>query len=47
MADVIDHHSDTLTVIFQQPVSRNTRWHDTLSLHLAVCTVEERHDGQC
>ncbi len=41
-----NHHSDTLTAIFQHPVSHNIRWHDVVSLLGAVGVVEERHDGK-
>jgi hypothetical protein len=44
--DLNNHHSDTLTAIFQHPVSHNIRWHDVLSLLEAVGTVEEEHDGK-
>jgi len=46
MADLNNHHSDTLTAIFQHPVSHNIRWHDALSLMEAVGTVVEEHDGK-
>ena len=46
MGDLNNHHSDTLTAIFQHPTSHNVRWHDTLSLLEAVGTVEEKHDGK-
>lgn len=46
MADLNNHHSDTLTAIFQHPVSHNIRWHDALSLLEAVGTVVEEHDGK-
>lgn len=46
MADLNNHHSDTLTAIFQHPVSHNIRWHDALSLMEAVGTVIEEHDGK-
>ena len=44
MSDLNNHHSDTLTAIFQHPVSHNIRWHDALSLMEAVGTVTEEHD---
>ena len=46
MADLNNHHSDTLTAIFQHPVSHNIRWHDALSLMEAVGSVVEEHDGK-
>ena len=46
MADLNNHHSDTLTAIFQHPVSHNIRWHDALSLMEAVGEVIEEHDGK-
>lgn len=46
MADLNNHHSDTLTAIFEHPVSHNVRWHDALSLMEAVGTVVEEHDGK-
>jgi len=46
MADLNNHHSDTLTAIFQHPVSHNIRWHDALSLMEAAGTVVEEHDGK-
>lgn len=46
MADLNNHHSDTLTAIFEHPVSHNIRWHDALSLMEAVGTVVEEHDGK-
>ena len=46
MADLNNHHSDTLTAIFQHPVSHNVRWHDALSLMEAVGEVIEEHDGK-
>ena len=45
-ADLNNHHSDTLTAIFQHPVSHNIRWHDVVSLLEAVGTVVEEHDGR-
>lgn len=46
MADLNNHHSDTLTAIFEHPVSHNIRWHDALSLLEAVGDVVEEHDGK-
>jgi thiamine biosynthesis lipoprotein ApbE len=39
-------HRDTLSRLFQHPVSHNIEWHDVLSLLEAVGSVEERHDGK-
>lgn len=46
MTDLNNHHSNTLTAIFQHPTSHNIRWHDVLSLLEAVGTVTEEHDGK-
>ncbi len=39
-------HRDTLTQIFQHPVSHNIEWNRTLSLLEAVGDVTEEHDGR-
>ena len=44
-ADLNNHHSDTLTAIFQHPVSHNIRWQDVVSLLNAVGSAEEQHNG--
>lgn len=44
--DLNNHHTDTLTAIFDHPASGNIRWADVESLLGAVGTVEERHDGK-
>lgn len=46
MSDLNNHHSDTLTAIFEHPTSHNVRWHDALSLVEAVGTVKEEHNGR-
>ena len=40
------NHRDTLSQIFQHPVSHNVEWHAVLSLLEQVGTVVERHDGR-
>ncbi len=40
-----NRHRDTLTAIYQHPVSHNVRWKDVVSLLNAVGTVEEEHNG--
>jgi len=44
--DLNNHHTDTLTAIFDHPASGNIRWADVVSLLGAVGVVEERHDGK-
>jgi hypothetical protein len=41
-----NHHRDTLSQIFQHPVSHNIEWRAVLSLLEVVGTVEESHDGK-
>lgn len=41
-----NHHTDTLTALFQHPTSHNVRWNDAISLLQAVGTVEEKHNGR-
>ncbi len=44
--DLNNHHTDTLTAIFDHPASGNIRWHDVLSLLEATGTVTEEHNGR-
>jgi hypothetical protein len=41
-----NHHRDTLSQIFQHPVSHNIEWRAVLSLLEVVGSVEESHDGK-
>lgn len=41
-----NHHTDTLTAIFDHAASGNIRWADVESLLGAVGTIEQRHDGR-
>jgi thiamine biosynthesis lipoprotein ApbE len=41
-----NHHTDTLTAIFQHPASHNIRWVDVVHLVEAAGEVDERHDGR-
>jgi len=41
-----NRHRDTLTAIYQHPVSHNVRWKDVVSLLNAVGTVDEEHNGK-
>ena len=41
-----NRHRDTLTQIFQHPVSHNIEWHAVMSLLEVVGTVSVRHDGK-
>lgn len=41
-----NHHTDTLTAIFDHAASGNIRWADVESLIGAVGTIEQRHDGR-
>ena len=44
-AHLNNHHRDTLTQIFEHPLSHNIEWTRTLSLLEAVGTVTRSHDG--
>ena len=39
------NHRDTLSKLFEHPVSHNVEWQAVLSLLGAVGTVEHQHDG--
>ena len=41
-----NNHRDTLSQIFQHPVSHNIEWRAVLSLLRVVGSVEESHDGK-
>jgi hypothetical protein len=41
-----NHHRDTLTKIFEHPVSHNIEWRSVLSLLEVAGSVEERKDGK-
>jgi len=41
-----NRHRDTLSQIFQHPVSHNIEWHAVMSLLEVVGTVTVRHDGK-
>ena len=45
-AHLSSHHQNTLTQIFQHPVSHNIEWRAVLSLLQAIGSVEESHDGK-
>jgi hypothetical protein len=45
-AKLNNHHRDTLTKIFEHPVSHNIEWRSVLSLLEVTGSVEERHDGK-
>lgn len=46
VADLNNHHRDTLERIFAHPRSANVEWRAVLSLLEAVGSVEEKHDGK-
>jgi hypothetical protein len=45
-AHLNNHHRDTVSQIFEHPVSHNIEWRAVRSLLEAVGTVEESHDGK-
>jgi len=40
------NHRDTLSQVFQHPISHNIEWHAVLSLLEQVGTVDRQHDGK-
>ena len=46
VADLNNHHRDTLKLLFEHPPSRNIEWRQVLSLLEAVGTVREEHNGK-
>ena len=46
VAHLNNHHTDTLTAIFDHAASGNIRWVDVESLLGSVGTIEQRHDGR-
>lgn len=40
------HHRDTLSAIFQHPVSHNIEWSKALKMLEEVGTVTQQHDGR-
>jgi hypothetical protein len=46
LADLNNHHRDTLMKIFQHPTSHNIDWRTVVSLLEAVGTVEESGEGK-
>jgi hypothetical protein len=46
MADLNNHHRDTLEKIFTHPSSHNVEWRQVLSLLEAVGAVVDEHNGK-
>jgi hypothetical protein len=46
VADLNNHHRETLRKIFTHPSSGNVEWHQVLSLLEAVGTVAEERNGK-
>jgi hypothetical protein len=44
--DLTSHHRNTVSKIFQHPVSHNIEWHDVLSLLSAIGSVARHRDNK-